>query len=351
MADYKYGINMQDPGGINQGMDSLADFLQKKNQFESKQAQEMALQKRKEDQEMAMRKLIGFQGQQEQTRGFTHDLEMVDKHQDADRAALKSEYDLAKQVKAEQGLGGKGQSYKVAAGKFNFEQNERDPAMMIERQDARNDRDLVKLGERIQKSGVPENMSSLANLETGTNSTGKGGILTDPNYQVKSAGPWANAVRNVPIIGQTALNVGERVGLMPRGATQENALIQRLVNVDTHLFNGANVTAHEEGRQKVEKGLAPGGDPNLIRIGIKQMQDAIESNARTIKASTRPSIIDTYKNQGGSLSLEDYIGKPSRISLPGQSPIPEATPAPQSSQSAPTMSFEEYKARKRAGTL
>lgn len=172
-----------------------------------------------------------------------------------------------------------------------------------ERNDARDDKDLVHLGERIDKGGIPNAMSGLANLETGTNDSGKGGILTDPSYQVKSAGPVAN------MLPQFAKNIGEKVGLMPKGSADEAALIQRLVNADIKALSGSAVSTHEMGRQNVEKGMSAGGDPNLIKIGIKQMKDAIESGAQNVASSTRPEVLDKFKQQGGKLSLEEFLGK------------------------------------------
>lgn len=173
---------------------------------------------------------------------------------------------------------------------------------MAERMDARNDRDLVHLGERLDKSNIPSQMSALANLEQGTASEGKGGILKDADYAVKSAGPIANAMP------QWAKNIGESVGLMPEGASKEATLIQRLVNADIKNLSGSAVSTYEMGRQNVEKGTSIGGDPNLVKIGIKQMQDALQSGVANIKSSSRPEVVDTFQRQGGKLSLEEYLG-------------------------------------------
>jgi hypothetical protein len=201
---------------------------------------------------------------------------------------------------------------------------------MDERKDARDDRDLVKLGERVDKSGIPSQMAALANLEQRTATDKAGGMLTNPDYEVKSAGPVANA------LPQFAKNIGESVGLMPKGAAEEAQLIQRLVNADLKALSGTAVSHHEMGRQNVEKGMSIGGDPNLIKLGIKQMQDAITEGSKNIESSTRPEVLQTFKKQGGKTRLEEFLGKP--VSAPAEQP------------SAP-MSFEEFKAARRAGKI
>lgn len=185
---------------------------------------------------------------------------------------------------------------------------------MSERQDARSDRDLVKLGERVDKSGIPNQMAAMANLEQRTATDKAGGMLTNPDYEVKSAGPIANA------LPQFAKNIGESVGLMPKGAAEESQLIQRLVNADLKNLSGTAVSTHEMGRQNVEKGLSIGGDPNLIKLGIKQMRDAIEAGSQNIESSTRPEVLQTFKKQGGKTTLEEFLGKPSQPSAGGLSP-------------------------------
>jgi len=121
--------------------------------------------------------------------------------------------------------------------------------------------------------------------------------------------------------------------MMPKGAAEESTLIARLVNADIKNLSGSAVSAHEMGRQNVEKGMSAGGDPNLIKLGIKQMQDALSEGAKNIESSTRPEVLGTFKKQGGKTRLEEFLGKPS---------------APQ--QNAP-MSFEEFKAARKAGKL
>lgn len=192
-----------------------------------------------------------------------------------------------------------------------------------ERQDARDDRDLTRLGDRIAKENLPQGMAGMANLEKGTASVdakGKpvGGLLTNPEYQVKSAGPVAN------FLPQPIKNIGERMGLMPKGAGEEAALIQRLMNVDIRNLSGTAVTGYEQGRQNVEKGMAGGGDPNLIKVGIKQMQDALEESARNVEASTRPEVAAKYRQQGGAFRLDEFLGGGQ---APTQQPKKEYSPS------------------------
>ena len=128
------------------------------------------------------------------------------------------------------------------------------------------DAKLTRFGDRVAKANLPQSMSALANLEAGTRSLGAdgkpaGGLLSNPNYEVKSAGPVANA------LPQFVKNIGEKVGLMPEGASQESALVQRLMNMDIRNMSGTAVSTYEQGRQNVEKCLSIGGDPELDQQG------------------------------------------------------------------------------------
>lgn len=173
-----------------------------------------------------------------------------------------------------------------------------------ERQDARDDRDLVTVGERADRAGIPGGLAAAGNLETMTaGPDGKGGMLQNPDYKVKSAGPIAN------FLPQSVKNLGESIGLMPKGSSQESALVQRLVNADIRSLSGTAVTTYEQGRQNVEKGMSGFGDPNLVKIGIKQMADALDSAGQNIESSSRPEIVDQFREQGGALRLRDYLQK------------------------------------------
>jgi len=140
-------------------------------------------------------------------------------------------------------------------------------AMQLKEMQARQgDQALTKVGERVAKADLPTTFAAAANLEKGTAGPSGLGMIKDPNYEVKGAGPVANMVRSLPG-GQGMLNIGERVGLMPKGASQETALAQRLMNMDIKNLSGTAVSAAEQGRQNIEKGLSAGGDPNLVKLG------------------------------------------------------------------------------------
>lgn len=226
-------------------------------------------------------------------------------------AALKATAEETKRNTTKQDLEGYLNKYPktaVKVGDYSVNpENEMNLLAISERRDRQDDRDLVKLGERISKANIPVTMSAFANLENTTNKDGQGGFLTNKSYKVKSTGPVANTIRSIPG-GQMALNIGERMGLMPEGAGEETALVQRLMNQDIRNMSGTAVTAYEQGRQNVEKGMTGAGDPNLIKLGVKQMQDAISSEANTIESSTRESVVDTFRKQDGKINLQEYLG-------------------------------------------
>lgn len=227
---------------------------------------------------------------------------------------LGNSLEMARGEAARQGL--KPGKYSMAAspGSFSVNPENENPLIglnLADRQMARDDHDLTKVGERVAKAELPISIAAAANLERGTADakSGQGGMITNPNYEVKSAGPIANLIRGVPG-GQGMLNIGEKVGLMPKGSGNEMALAQRLMNMDIKNLSGTAVSAAEQGRQNIEKGLTAGGSPDLVKVGIKQMVDAFEAEGKNIESSTRPQVMDTFKKQGGVTSLKQLLGSP-----------------------------------------
>lgn len=208
----------------------------------------------------------------------------------------------------------------------------RDPLTSLLRKQAleqasaeRQEKALTSFGQRLEKSENPNMIATLAGIEGATRSGGKGGILTDPSYKVKS-GPGTNLVRSIPLVGPMLTAGMEKIGINEPGTEQEAQALQRLRNIETKKFSGTAVSRAEEGRQNIEKGVSS-GDPEAVKRGIAMMKQAAEMEAQNIKASTRPEVVSQYKQRGGQFELSDVLGN-----------------APQPSESAP-MSAEQRKAR------
>lgn len=262
----------------------------------------------------------------------------IDYKHEAARAARQNTIDDAIAVRDRLDAGGRGKRYNINLspdGGVALSEAEANPLASLlvqQRRERQNEQDLTKLGERVAKSNIPMTNAALENLETGTASKNRkgeevGGILTNPKYKVKSAGPIAN------YLPQWAKNVGESVGLMPKGSQEEAALIQRLFNVDIRNFSGTAVTAYEQGRQMIEKGMSAGGDPDLVRLGLRQMYDAATALGINLEASTRPEILEQFRAQGGRTSYTDQTGKKAYWEQ-GSAPPSSAGMAPPQSDAA-----------------
>lgn len=164
---------------------------------------------------------------------------------------------------------------------------------------------LTKFGDRLTKSENPNMVASLAALEGATKGS-SGGILTDPNYQVKS-GAKTNLLRSVPLIGGMLASGIEKLGLNPAGTEQEAQALQRLRNIDIKKLSGSAVSRSEEGRQNIEKGISS-GDEEAIKRGVAMMRQASDMESQNIKGSTRPEVLSQYKQRGGQFELSDLLG-------------------------------------------
>jgi hypothetical protein len=179
---------------------------------------------------------------------------------------------------------------------------------------------VTGLSDRDMKAGLAQRQATLTGIEDATATPGGGGILTDPNYQVKS-GPIANATRKLPLVGPLLTAGAEKIGLLPQGAEKEAQAIQRLINVDTKQMMGTAVNKFEEGRQLIEKGMSS-GDPDAIKRGMQMAVAAYKADQGSIRAAYPPEVIAEFEKRGGTPGIETLL-KPktpqgiSTVSAPG----------------------------------
>ena len=190
-----------------------------------------------------------------------------------------------------------------------------------------------RFGNALSKASIPGRASDMAALEAATRSKDAGGMITNKDYQPKSAGPYINAVPNA-LMGP-AVALGEKFGMLPQGAAEERRAIQRIQNVDIKQLSGAQVSAFEEARNKIAQGQSLGGDPALLRQGIQEAHAVLEAEAKNIESAFPQDTKDRYRAEGGEFDVNRMIQR-------GQ-PTQQA-PAPQGGQRPPTI--EEWRASK-----
>lgn len=199
----------------------------------------------------------------------------------------------------------------------------------------REDRKLERLQDDVTKSGAPQAVQSLQRAEK----TIPG--VTSGQAKFKSVGGVKNLAPNF------AVPVLEKLGVMDPGASEERAALQELQNAKIYDSSGKQINEAEMRRISDAMGLRGIFSPNTINDATKQVSQTVLEKNRGITAGYQPRTVNKFKQQGGiggAKTLQELLGPSSAPTpTPSPSPAPSSTPAP--------MSFEEFKARKRAGTL
>ena len=176
------------------------------------------------------------------------------------------------------------------------------------RQQENDEKKVAQLSDRITKSNLPRQAANMRSVEQSTASVDKdgnpvGGILTNPNYAVKSVGPVVNMIPDG--LKPMALNVGEKLGMVDKGAANEARAIQQIINVDTKEMSGVAVTAFENARNRLAQGLAAGASPELIRQYTQEAYKALQDVSQNVESGYNPRIREMYKQFGGTLPSQD----------------------------------------------
>jgi hypothetical protein len=188
-------------------------------------------------------------------------------------------------------------------------------------------------------------LSTLQELESRTNQDGKGGVLTNPDAQLISAGKAMSAV-------PTALvGIGELTGAVPKGAADERKLLERVQLEYQKSMSGMRTSSEMANREKQAMGWMASGDPSLVAKGIRSLSKNVGQAVRTIQGGYKPSVRDQVHSMSGDpLDTLGHVYEDEPIGAKKQ--VNPALPAsPRQNDSAAPMSFEEFKKRKAAGQL
>lgn len=190
-------------------------------------------------------------------------------------------------------------------------------ASVIAAEREREDRAVERLGEKVDKSGIAEIAPALRQAESSFKGSSVGPIINMLPTGVHSS--VANVMSRV-----SESPLGKYLGVSDtwKGAGEEFQDLQKLLNIDTRKFTGANSTKFEVARKKVEQGLRMGGSKEQVAKGIASMRAILESEANNIQASFRPSAVETYTGRQGIKHVKDLLGPG-----PGKSPMGPQSPA------------------------
>lgn len=177
------------------------------------------------------------------------------------------------------------------------------------RQQEADERKVAQMSDRITKSNLPRQAANMRAIEQATQTVDEdgnvssGGLLTNPDYEVKSVGPVLNIT---PDFAKPAVIwAGEKLGTLPNGTADESRALQQLINVDTREMSGVAVTAFENARNRLSQGLAAGADPKLIRQYAQEAHRALQDVAQNVESGYNPRIRGMYQQFGGTLPSQD----------------------------------------------
>lgn len=191
-------------------------------------------------------------------------------------------------------------------------------------------------------------LSTLHELETRTDQDGKGGVLTNPNAQLVSAGKAMSAAPT-GLVGALEL-----IGVAPKGVSDERKLLERTLLEYRKSMSGLRSSDEMTQREKQAMGWMASGDPSLVAKGVRSLAKNVGQAVRTIQGGYKPNVRDQVHSMSGDpLDTLGHVYEDEPIGIKKQvNPALPAVPKQEStSVQPPPMSFEEFKKRKAAGQL
>lgn len=197
------------------------------------------------------------------------------------------------------------------------------------------------LSETVEKIGLPALSEDLRSVYKNW----KGG---------ESVTPVMNMIPGSALQGVAANIKGD-------GAGEEFQALQRLANREIKELSGTAVTMYEEGRNKVQRGMAAGGTPDMVKEGIAMMHSALQEQQKNIRGGYDEEVVNKYLSNR-QLDSWDNMLPPNQWKKPDPTPqapaagaqqppmtdTAQAPQAPGTANAAPQpMSKEEFLLKKR----
>lgn len=188
--------------------------------------------------------------------------------------------------------------------------------------------------------------SALDEMDSKTNRDGKGGILTNPDAKVMSAGTIASAMPT------SAVGIGELVGMMPKGSSDERKAAERLKLEYQKAMSGMRVTDQARQQEGQAMGWMASGDPNLVAKGIRALARNVKGAYGTIQQGYTPEVLNRVHAGGEGNPLDRYsnmvqdgpAGMPPKPMTPPQgAPMSAAPQAPMGTAPAPAATQKQIK--------
>lgn len=246
--------------------------------------------------------------------------------QETQQRGIQQALDLKKQLEA----GADGKSYNIGlspGGGVTLGEREPDPLrallqqqQMQQKKDESLQKGVERYGERIKESKIPERQEVAEGLAS---SIKKKGL---------AIGPISSKLPSV------VTSVGEQLGLAKPGVTEQKQNLEAMITFVRHPVYGASLTGNEKRSADEAFNIVTGASRGNREAALQKLFNLYNQALSNVKATASPEISAEYEKRGG-LKLN-----------PIDLAFPSATAQPNSTEQPP-MSFEEFKARKRAGKL
>lgn len=208
----------------------------------------------------------------------------------ADEAAQGREYE---KVKADTvGLAQSGRTAHGMYGKSSFSVGDKPPATaQMTRVDDAAARDVSKRYEKMADFD-----SAIRDLDGATDSDGKGGVLSNPNAQIKGTGKVQSALPT------GLLGLGELIHApgIEQGTSDQRKAMERIQLQYQKATAGMRQTNEIRAAERAAMGMMASGDPQLAAKGVRALARNIGAHYADIQRGVRPEVLERVHSVSGN---------------------------------------------------
>lgn len=160
----------------------------------------------------------------------------------------------------------------------------KDTAMADQRAENMKEKQQEGLSKRYEKTnGFASALQDIENLTNKANN-GTGGIVSNPNATMSSAGKMMSSVPT------SLIGVGEMLGAVPKGASEERKALERLKLEYQKSMTGARTSAQMAQQEGQAMGWMASGDPQLVAKGVRALANNVQNATKAIQGGYTPEV-------------------------------------------------------------
>lgn len=130
-------------------------------------------------------------------------------------------------------------------------------------------------------------------LDQITNRDGKGGIISNPDAQLVSAGKIESSVPD------GLLGMGEMLGALPKGTMEERKAVDRVKLSLGHAMTGARMNPSMQKLIQDSIGQLNSGDPQLMAKGLRAAKGIVDQQVQNAASGFQPGVVNAVAGRGG----------------------------------------------------